>query len=101
MSSDPAKPLQTPPKRGLNTPQPVRTKVIARHMNGESNRKIAAEEGIDRATVSRILSQKEVVTMLAEQQSQLLLMGSSALAVYQEALDCDDLGMAAATATKV
>ena len=39
--------------------------------------------------------------MLAEQQSQLLLMGSSALAVYQEALNSDDLGMAVATATKV
>ena len=58
----------------------------------------AREEGIDRETVSRILSQKELVTTLAEQQSRLLRMGSKAMDVYEEALDCENLGMALATA---
>ena len=101
MSSDPAKPTQNQPKRDLYTPQPVQTRVIARHMNGESNRKIAAEEGIDRATVGRILSQEELTRVIAEQQLALVHLGWSAIAVYQAALDSDDLEIAVPTATKL
>jgi hypothetical protein len=70
-------------------------------MKGESNREIAREEKIDRATVGRILSQKEVVQTMAEQQSRLLSLGNRAIGVFEEALDCEDLGIAAATATKI
>jgi hypothetical protein len=43
--------------------------IIARHLDGESNRKIAREEEIDRETVDRILTQQELVAMIAEQQT--------------------------------
>jgi hypothetical protein len=49
MSSKPDKPKQSPPtKRNLYTPTAVQNRVIARHIKGESNRKIAKEERIDR-----------------------------------------------------
>jgi hypothetical protein len=67
MSSAAAKPL--PSRRALHTPKPKQTQVIARHLMGESNRKIAREEGIDRAAVARILSQEEVLNLVAEGQS--------------------------------
>jgi hypothetical protein len=101
MSNTLPKPLPAHPEVELYTPKPTQTRVIARHLNGESNRRIAREEGIDRETVSRILSQKELVTMLAEQQSRLLRMGSKAMDVYEEALDSENLGIAVATATKI
>ena len=75
--------------------------MIARHLDGESNRKIAREEEIDRETVDRILTQKELVVMIAEQQTRLLRLGSKAIDVYEEALGGQDLGMALATATKI
>jgi hypothetical protein len=61
-----------PKSRGLYTPEPVRGRVLARHMNGESNREIARIEGIDRETVGRILSQQEVVNLIAQNQARLL-----------------------------
>ena len=68
-----AKWRQTRPKpRDLYTPVPVRGRVLARHIAGASNRQIAAEEGIDRETVGRILSQHEVVQMFAQYQQRLL-----------------------------
>jgi len=42
----------------------VRSRIIARHIGGQSNREIAKEEGIDRDTVSRVLSQGEVVELM-------------------------------------
>ena len=101
MSETQPKPLPPQPEPELHTPKPKQTRVIARHLNGESNRKIAREERIDRETVSRILSQKELVIMLAEQQSRLLRLAPKALDVYEEALSSDDLGLATVTATKV
>ena len=54
-----AKQLQIQPKRRvLYTPEPVRVRVVARHIEGESNREIARNEAIDRDTVGRILSQQ-------------------------------------------
>ena len=101
MSNTVPKSLPAQSEREPYTPKPKQTRVIARHLNGESNRRIAREEGIDRETVSRILSQKELVAMLAEQQSRLLRMGSKAMDVYEEALDSENLGIAVATATKI
>jgi hypothetical protein len=90
-----------PKSRALYTPEPVRGRVIARHIGGESNRRIATAEGIDRETVSRILSQQEVAELTAQHRSRLLLMVPKAIAVYEEALASDDLRIAAATATKL
>jgi len=94
-------PLPAPPERELYTPKAVQIRVMARHVAGESNRQIAIQEGLDRETVHRILTQQELVELIAEQQTQLLLLGSKAIAVYQEALECQDLGIAVATATKI
>jgi hypothetical protein len=54
------------PKRELYTPKPKQAEVIKRHLNGESDRKIAREENIDRATVARILTEPELLTLRKE-----------------------------------
>jgi hypothetical protein len=91
----------TPTKRALYTPEPLQGRVIARRFAGESLRQIATEEGIDRDTVGRILSQTEVVEMMARYQSNLLAMVPMALGVYAEALNSDDLRLALVPATKI
>ena len=90
-----------PPKRRLHTPAPVRARVVAKHISGRSNRSIANEEGIDRETVTRILSQQEVKRMIAQYQSQLLSMVPRAVSAYDEVFRSDDLRLKAATATKL
>ncbi len=87
--------------RGPYTPQPVQARVIERHLDGASNRQIAKEVGLDRETVSRILSQRELAELRAQQQSQLQRLVSKALQVYEKLLDSPDDRLAAATATKI
>jgi hypothetical protein len=70
-------------------------------MTGQSNREIARQEGIDRETVGRILSQQEVVNLIAQNQSRLLNLVPKAIAVCEHALDSDDERLATATATKI
>jgi hypothetical protein len=102
MARKATKSRQKPPKRRqLYTPEPVRERVIARRMSGESNRQIAREEGIDRETVGRILSQPEVEQMKAQYQSRLLSLGAKAIGVYDEALSSGDLRIATPVATRV
>jgi hypothetical protein len=102
MSPKATKQLQIQPKRrGLYTPEPVRVRVVARHIEGESNREIARNEAIDRETVGRILSQQEVVHKIAEGHSRLLALVPKAIGVCEEALNSDDLRLATATATKI
>jgi len=97
-----AKSRQKPPKpRTLRTPEPVQGRVIARHFNGQSNRDIAAEEDLDRDTVSRILSQEEVARLRAQYQSRLLNMIPKAIGVYKDALGSDDERVRLAAATKL
>jgi hypothetical protein len=97
-----AKPAQIKPnRRGLYTPEPVRGRVLVRHMNGASNREMARVEGIDRSTVGRILSQQEVVNLTAQNQSRLLNLVPRAIEVCEQALDSDDERLATATATKI
>lgn len=97
-----AKCRQTQPtRRGPYTPEPVRGRVVARHVTGQSNRQIASEEKIDRATVSRILSQREVAELTAQYRSRLLSMVPKAINVYEEALASKDLRIAGAAATKL
>jgi hypothetical protein len=79
----------------------VRARVITRHIGGESNRRIAAEESINRETVGRILSQPEVVQMIGQYRSRLLEMVPKAISVYDHILDSDDERVKAAAATKL
>lgn len=102
MARKPTKSRQTRPKKPqFYTPAPVRERVVARHVNGQSNRLIASEEAIDRETVARILTQPEVVQMIVQYRSRLLLMVPKAITAYENALDSDDERVRAATATKV
>jgi len=59
-------------------------------MNGQSNREIAKAEAIDRSTVGRILSQQEVVNLVAQNQSHLLSLVPRAIEVCEEAMESDD-----------
>src|ERR1700722_4192381 len=92
---------KAPVARKLYTAQSVQNRVMERHLEGASNREIAAEVGIDRETVPRILAQTELVEMRAELQSRLERLGFKAIAVYEEALSSQDPVMAVATATKI
>jgi hypothetical protein len=59
-------------KRELYTPDPVRGRIIARHIAGQSNREIAIDEKVDRETVRRILIQPKAKLAIIQYQSQLL-----------------------------
>jgi DNA-binding MarR family transcriptional regulator len=85
----------------LRTPEPVQKRVLTRHIGGESNRAIAREEGIDRSTVGRILSQPEVAELITESKARLLSLVPKAVAAYEEVLNSDNLPLKAATATKL
>ncbi len=87
--------------RDLYTPEPVRQRVLARHLSGESNRGIAEGEGIGRDTVARILGTREVIEMISSYQSQLLSMVPKAIAVYDQALYSDDERVRIAAATRL
>jgi hypothetical protein len=71
-------------------PAPFRKSALARHISGESNRCIALKERIDRSTVSRILSQKEVVQKIARYQSRVLDIVPEAIRVVEAALSSPD-----------
>jgi hypothetical protein len=102
MSQKTSKPGQNLPKqRGLYTPSPVRDRVIARHISGESNRRIASEEGIDRETVGRILSQKEVALMKGQSQALLFSLVPEAIKALGEVFRSDDLRLKAAIGMKL
>jgi hypothetical protein len=102
MSQKTAKFRQIKPKsRGLYTPEPVRGRVLARHISGASNREIARVERIDRETVSRILTQPEIAQMMEQYRSRLLMMVPKAISAYEQALDSDDERIKVAAATKL
>jgi ribosomal protein S13 len=102
MTRKSAKNRQMPPKkRGFYTPDPVRSRIIARSIGGQSNREIATEEGIDRDTVSRVLSQDEVVEMKNSYRSRLLEMVPQAISVYEQLLNSKDERVRATAATKL
>jgi hypothetical protein len=87
------------PKRPLLiTPGPVRERVVARHIEGESQRQIAREEGIDRANVARILSQTEVAERLAGFDAEFLDMAPEAIRAIRAALTSDDERISTAAA---
>jgi hypothetical protein len=75
--------------------------VLARHISGESNRRIATTEGIDRGTVSRILSQREVVEKIARYQSRVFDIVPEAIRVVEAALSSPDERIRTQAAIKV
>jgi hypothetical protein len=79
----------------------VRKRVIVRHISGESNRRISAEEQIDRGTVARILTGSEGAALIARYREQLLAMVPQAMAVYKQLLNSKDERVRAAAATKI
>jgi hypothetical protein len=90
-----------PPGRVPYIPAPVRKRVLARHISGESNRCIAIKERIDRGTVGRILSQKEVVQKIARYQSRVLDMVPEAIRAVKAALSSPDERIRMQAAAKV
>ena len=92
---------KSPQIRRSYKPDPVRTRIIARHVAGISNREIAKEEGIDRDTVSRVLARDEVVEMMNEYRLQLLALVPQAIAAYKQLLSSKDEKVRAAAATKI
>jgi hypothetical protein len=102
MTRKTAKSRQTPPKRRRSyTPDPVRSRIIAKHVGGHSNREIAKEEGIDRDTVSRVLSQDDAVKMMQRYRFQILAMVPQAITVYEHLLHSKDEKVRAAAAAKI
>ena len=96
-----AKCPQKGPKRGLYKSKPVQARVIADHLAGHSNRSIARERGMDRKTVGRIVTQREVVERIAQYRQQLLSLVPKAIDVYDEALLSNDERIRVAVATKL
>ena len=72
-------PAKLRPKHGAPTRH---LRVIEHHVNGESNREIAGQEGIGRDTVGPILSQQEVVQKIAQCRTRLLDLVPQAINVY-------------------
>jgi hypothetical protein len=75
--------------------------VIARHVSGESDRRISREEQIDRGTVARLLSAEEGAALIARYREQLLDLVPKAIGVYKQLLNSKDERVRAATATKI
>ncbi len=87
---------QKPPSRGLYTPKPVQDRVVAKAIEGKSNRQVAREEGMDNHTVGKILSQREVQERLAGYRQELLGKVPKALKVYDYHLVRNDQRVATA-----
>src|SRR6516225_6630335 len=90
-----------PKRRAPYTPEPVQERVMAGHLAGRSGRRIAREEGIDRKTVDRILTQPEVVKMRSQYKQRLFSFVPKALDVIDEALSSDDERIRFTAATKL
>lgn len=58
--------------KGRETPQVVKTKVLAAHLNGESNSQIARDLDLSRPTVRKIIDQSEVASVVKEYQDRVV-----------------------------
>jgi hypothetical protein len=96
-----AKSRQKPPGRKPYKSEVVRGRVVALHAAGKSNRQIAELEGIDRQTVSRVLSRPEAVDLINRYKSRLLLLMPKALLAVEQSLSCDDPHVKAGVAMKL
>ena len=76
------------PRKGkLRTPQPVQDRVVAKKIEGKSDRQIGREEHIKRDTVKRILSQSEVRERLLQYRQEIFSRIPKALEVYDYHLE--------------
>src|SRR5262245_57988116 len=89
------------PTNNLHTPVPVQDRVIQRYVAGESQREIARNESLDRATVSRILSLREVFEHHALHESRLLAASDRAMQTMENLMRDPDSRVALAASAKV
>ena len=75
-------------KRPLRTPKSTQARVVAASFAGRSQRQIERETGIARTTISRILSQEEVKTLIASYRDEYrdLVPGAIALLAHEMSL---------------
>ena len=90
-----------PQARKPYTPQATQNSILEEHLNGKSNRQIAKITGRDRGTVSRILSQRDMVEIIEKQRSRLFEMTSKAVSVIERTLDSKNQRIAAPVAIKI
>ena len=84
-----------PQARKPYTPPATQNRIFEEHLNGKSNRQIAKMIGLDRGTVSRILSLPEMVEIIEEQRSRLFEEASpKVVSATLKFLDSDDLRIA-------
>jgi len=88
-------------KRTLYTPEPLQHRIIALHINGESDHEIGKKAGIHRSTVKRIRSRPEVLKIIAEQKNRVLLMTPKAMDVYLGTLEALDPKLKFVAATNI
>ena len=79
--------MQPRKRRGSYKPATVRTRVLAKKIAGKNDRAIAREEGIDRATVGRILSDSEYRDLVKAFRQDVVDLIPRAIKVYRIALD--------------
>jgi len=87
-----------PQARKPYTPRATQNRILEEHLNGKSIRKIAKMTGLDRGTVSRTLSQRELVEIVEEQRSRLFEMIPEAVSVMGSTLRSNDERLAASVA---
>lgn len=75
--------------------------VLARSASGASNSQIAREMGIDRETVSKILSEPEIAAVIQQGKNEVVQMVPKATAVFNRALNKDDTRVATSVLTGV
>jgi hypothetical protein len=102
MSQNAAKNSGRRPKQRVSyKSKPVQQRIVALHISGESNRKIAITEGIDRGTVGRIVSHGKLVQQIAQCQLRLFDLVPAAIREVESALSSADQRIRMRAAIKV
>jgi hypothetical protein len=101
MSDHPTKDSGAKSTRGFYTSKAKQNRIVERGLNGESARRIAREEHVDRDTVRRVLSDREAQLMIAQQQSRLLQLTPRAIDVYEDSMKSADPKIALQVATRI
>jgi len=75
-----------PRRAKIRLPQPQVVRIMTRHVRGETNRKIAIAESVDRKTVARIVRAPEVQDYVRKLRERFNGLGDAALDAVQHAL---------------